>query len=177
MLICFVLIGLSTSLFLVSSNKFGVNPNHLKAHILSDNEIENVQNEDFYRKLTGNQTDNIFILNNDLLVQFISSGWAEDFGYEEYELIKENFFSLIHTKDLPFFANSMLTIMQERKTIENIGPFRIKDKSESYRLYMATAIPLYNKHDEIMEIAIILRDVSIPVGGEENVLESLVPLE
>jgi PAS domain S-box-containing protein len=171
-LICALLIIISTSLFLIGEKKFDINPHHLKTHILSDIEIENMQSEDFYRDLIENHTDDLFILSTDLLIQSASSEWTSNSGYEKDELIKKNFFSFIHPKDLPFFANSMLLIVENEEKTGNIDPFRIKEESGSYSLYIATAIPLYNEHEEIVEIALILRDVSVPMDDEANSLET-----
>lgn len=160
--ICLVLVSLSTYIFSVGTSKFSLNSNNLKAFTLQENEIETVQSEDFYRKIVHNYENDFFVLKTDTLILFSSPEWREKFGYEESEVNKENFFSFVHAKDLPFFTNSMIRVIDHGKTEDNIGPFRIKSESGKEMLYMAYATPLFNKKGDITLIILVLQDVSIP---------------
>jgi len=162
--VCSALVVLSTGLFMISESKLDLNHGDLKANILSEEQIDIVQSEDFYRKLIENHEDDLFILKTDSLIHFSSESWRNDFGYSTEEVNNVNFFTFIHPKDLPYFVNSMLSVMQHDEKVDNVGPFRIKEKEGRYRLYMGTVWPLHNQEGEIVEIALTLRDVSVPLG-------------
>lgn len=162
--VCIALVVLSTGLFLISEYKLDINGDDLKANILSDDQIEVVQSEDFYRDLIKNYDDDLFILKTDSLIHFSAESWRNDFGYSTEEVNNVNFFTFVHPKDLPYFVNSMLSVMQHGEKVDNVGPFRVKEKEGKYRLYMGTVLPIHNHDGEIVEIALTLRDVSVPVG-------------
>lgn len=171
-IVCIALVILSTGLFIISESKFDINHGDLAANILSEEQIDIVQSEDFYRDLIGNHEDDLFVLKTDSLIHFSSESWRNDFGYSAGEVNNVNFFTFVHPKDLPYFVNSMLSVMQYDKKVENVGPFRIKEKEGKYHLYMGTVIPFHNQEGEIVEIALTLRDVSVPLGDGEV---SLIP--
>lgn len=76
----------------------------------------------------------------------------------------KNFFTFVHSEDLLSFANTMIELMKSGKGMNNIiGPFRIKDNSGKFSLHMANLIPLENTNNEIVEIALTLRDAPIPM--------------
>ncbi len=163
---CMFLVTMSTVLFVIGEGNLAFNQNELKAFVLTDEAVEITQSEEFYRDLLHNQEDAIFVLKKDTTIQFSTEKWRNSFGYSKEEVDGVNFFTFIHPKDLPFFANEMVELVNEHMEKQNIGPFRIKDINGKYKLYMASGIPLTNKEDEIAGIGLILKDVSMPVGGE-----------
>jgi PAS domain S-box-containing protein len=160
---------MSTVLFIIGEGNLAINHNDLKAFVLNDDAIKVAQSEEFYRNLLHNHEDDIFILKKDTTIQFSTEKWRESFGYSQAEVDGVNFFTFVHPKDLPFFANEMLELINEHTEKQSIGPFRIKDINGKYKLYMANGIPLTNKKEEIAGIGLILKDVSIPVGGESMI--------
>lgn len=171
--ICLVLVSLSTYIFSVGTSKFSFNSNDLKAYTLQEHEIETVQSEDFYRDITHNHDNDFFVLKTDTLILFSSQKWRKKFGYEESEVNKNNFFSFVHAKDLPFFTNSMIRVIDNGQIEDNIGPFRLKSQSGEEILYMASAMPLFDKQGEIVSIILVLQDVSIPVGQNDELVSMM----
>ena len=173
-IVCIGLVVLSTGLFLFSDYKFDIDGSNLKANVLAEDEIDIVQSEEFYRDLVGNDDDALFILKTDSLIHFSCESWRNEFGYSSEEVNNVNFFTFVHPKDLPYFVNSMISVMQHEEKVDNVGPFRVKDNEGKYRLYMGTVLPLFNHEGGIAEIALTLRDVSMPLGDEEDEI-SLLP--
>jgi len=166
--ICAVLTLLSSVIFIVGENHFGFDSNDLKAFVLSDEQVDKEHNEDFYRKLIKNEKDEFMILETDVTIKYVTSKWREKSGYEEDCLIKKNFFSFVHASDLPFIANSMLMALDTKAVKDGIGPFRIKDSKDQYSLYMAESVPVFDKHGDVVLLALILRDLSNPLGGNDE---------
>ena len=175
-IICLILVSLSTYIFSIGSAKLSLDSHDLKAFTLQDSDIEETQDENFYRDIVHNYEDDFFVLKTDTFIQFSSSQWKEKFGYEEHDVNKKNFFSFVHAKDLPFFTNSMIRVIDHGEAENNIGPFRLKSQSGEEMMYMASATPLFNKKGEIALIILVLHDVSIPIGNGEHEI-SLYELE
>lgn len=166
---CLFLVTMSTVLFLVGEESLNVNSHELKAFVLQDEQIDIVQNEDFYKHLLKTDESEFFILKKDTTIHYSTEKWRENFGYLLEDVEKKNFFTFVHPKDLPFFANVMVELVNEGTEHQSIGPFRIKDNAGQYKLYMADGIPLTDKHNDIVGIALILKDVSIPLGGSSAI--------
>lgn len=167
------LIILLTTTFIVSESNLNIDHNELQTFVIKHDDIETVQSEDFYREVLNNQTNEIFILKKDTTIEFSTETWREDFGYYKDELEGANFFTFIHPKDLPYFANEIVELVNTEEKIDGIGPFRIKDYNGEYSLFIANAIPLVDEEGELQRIGLILIDVSIPLGGSSGVPSAL----
>ncbi|MFC1599830.1 PAS domain S-box protein [Patescibacteria group bacterium] len=168
----FLIIALTTA-FVVGESSLNVNHDELHTFIISEHDMETVQSEEHYRELLNNQTDDIFILKNDTTIEYSGEEWREKFGYFSDEIDGENFFTLVHPKDLPYFANEIVNLVNTGERIDNIGPFRIKDYEDEYFLFIANAIPLVDEKGILQRIGLILIDVSIPLGGSSGVPTAL----
>ena len=84
------------------------------------------------------------------------------------DLLKKNFFEFVHPLDLPFIANSIITVIDYKKIDDNMGPFRVKNKDGEYLLFMATVVPIYNEENKIIRLGLILHDISNPLGGTDE---------
>lgn len=167
------LIILFTTIFIISESSLNIDHDDMHAYILNDEEAEHVQSEDFYRKLLNNQTDYIFILKKDTTIEFSTETWLKDFGYYKNEVDGKNFFTFIHEKDLPYFANEIVELVNTSEKNDGIGPFRIEDYNGESNLFIANAIPIYDEEGELIRIGLILIDVSIPLGGSSGTDKSL----
>lgn len=168
----FLLIAFTT-IFIVSESTLDINHNDLQAFVLNNENLENAQSEEFYRELLNKETGDIFMLKKDTTIEFSTENWREDFGYYKDEIEGENFFTLIHPKDLPYFANEIVELVNSTERSDNIGPIRIKDYNGEYSLFIINAIPIVNEHNELVRIGLILIDVSLPLGGTSGVEEVL----
>lgn len=166
---CLFLVTMSTVLFIIGEGSLNVHHDDLKAYILNSDAIEATQSEEYYRDLLHNHEDTVFVLKKDTTIQFSTDKWRENFSYTKDEVDGINFFTFVHPKDLPFFANEMVELINEKMEKQNIGPFRIKDSNGKYKLFMGHGIPLTDEEDEIAGIGLILKDVSMPVGGESMI--------
>lgn len=138
----------------------------VKTNILNEEEIENTQNEDFYRKKLKNEENEFFIIETDASVNFATESWIKSHEYNEKDIIGNNFFNYIHSKDLPYFANAIITFLDNKKTVDNIGPFRMITNNGEYTLFTANIIPLFDEQGDLALFGIILYDVSVPIGNE-----------
>lgn len=167
------LIILFTSIFIVTESSLNIDHNDMHAYILKEDQVESIQSEDFYRELLNNQTNEIFILKKDTTIEFSTETWREDSGYHKDELEGENFFTFIHAKDLPYFANEIVELVNTGEKVEGIGPIRIKDYNGESNLFIANAIPIMDEEGKMQRIGLILIDVSIPLGGSSGVSSTL----
>jgi len=167
---CVFLVSLSTVLFFAGDKQFPIETHteDMQTFIMRSHDMDHEKNEIFYRNFLNNHQDDIFIINPDTTIKLFTENWKNEFGYETQNVIDQNFFTFVHPKDLPFFANIFIEIIQKDEKVEGIGPFRMKDINGQYKLYIATGIPLKNENSEILEIALILRDVSTPMGSDGN---------
>ena len=159
-----VMIIILTSIFVITESKLDLNLNDLHSFILNDEALTTVQSEEHYRGILQNHKNEIFILKNDTTIEFATNTWRNNFGYQKENIKGNNFFTLIHPEDLPFFANEMIELINTEKIINGIGPFRLKDNEGQYHLYIADGIPLTNHDGKIVRIGLILIDVSAPLG-------------
>jgi PAS domain S-box-containing protein len=155
-----ILIVLFTIIFIVGESSLNIDHDDIHAHVLNHEEIENVQSEDFYRELLNNESDYIFILKKDTTLEFTNDMWLEDFGYYKNEVKGKNFFTFIHEKDLPYFANEIVELVNTAEKIEGIGPIRIEDYNGENNLSIANLIPIQNDEGELIRIGLVLIDVS-----------------
>jgi len=166
--VCMILIILASVFFIIGEGQFNLNENDLKTFILNDEQIDTKQNEDTYRKVIDNETDEFLIMETDVMIKYISPKWLDEMGYDEKDIDNENFFTLVHPEDLPFIANSMIVVIDYKTVKDNIGPFRLKNKNDEYKLYMGQAVPIFNNQGKIVLIGFILHDLSNPLGGTDE---------
>lgn len=169
----YIFIIISIALVLISTGVFMVGENHffsdnMKAFVLNDEQIDTEHNEDFYRKLIENDTDEFLILETDVIIKFASKKWKIEMGFDGGEIMEQNFFSLVNAQDLPFIANSFIEVLDSGEINDDIGPFRLNNKNDENILYMAKAIPIFNEEKKIILIGIVLRDISNPLGGDDE---------
>jgi len=167
------LIILFTTIFVVTESNLHVNHDDYHTFIIHEEDLAYQHSEEFYRELLNNQTDDIFILKKDTTIEFSSEEWREEFGYFVDEMEGENFFTIIHPKDLPYFANEIVKLVNTGERIDNIGPFRLEDYEGEYFLYIANAVPMFDEEGEMQRIGLILIDVSLPLGGSSGIPSAL----
>lgn len=155
----------TSTLFIYGENS--INKGDLQTSLITIDEFEKVQTEDFYREQIKNYNDSIIILKKDAMIHFLSQKIKDDLGYPDEELLNKNLFKFIHPKDLPFFANVMIDIILEKKIQSSIGPFRIKNIEGQYNMYMADGYPVgSNEIEEVQGIVLVIKDISEPVGNK-----------
>jgi PAS domain S-box-containing protein len=158
-LVCTVLVILSTSIFLIGEKHFNINQGDIQAFVLTDEQLITEHNEEFYRKIINNSEDEFVIVESDVIIKFASSKWEKEMGFKEEDILGKNFFSYVNPQDLPFIANSFIVVLDNKEINENIGPFRLN---------VATAIPIFNEKDKVILIALVLHDISNPLGGKDE---------
>lgn len=168
-----VMIIVLTSIFIVTESQLNINHNELHTFVVQHGDMTTELSESDFRELLQNNDDEIFILKNDTTIEFSTESWRDNFGYYKEDIEGQNFFTLIHPNDLPYFANEMIELVNTGKEISGIGPFRIKDIDEEYHLFLANGLPIYDEHDELIRIGLVLIDVSIPLGGSSGLSSAL----
>lgn len=162
-----------TSIFLITESKLNLNHNELHSFVMHHDETKEEMSENDYRNLLQHHDDEIFILKKDTTIDFTTESWRDNFGYFKEDIKGQNFFTLIHPNDLPYFANEMIELVNEGEIINKIGPFRVKDIDEEYHLFLANGIPIYDEHEELIRIGLILIDVSMPLGETSSIPSAL----
>jgi len=160
--ICLLIIILTSVLFVYTDNK--IDNKALQTSLIQFEKFETVYTEDFYREKIDNYEDSIIVLKKDANIHFISLDLEEMLSYPKNDLLKKNLFQFIHPKDLPFFANNLIEVIQENEISTGIGPFRIVDNNSNYNLFMADAYPLGNNESEFSGIGLVLKDITLPLG-------------
>jgi len=170
-LICTALTLISSSVFLIGEKHFSLEGKDMKAFVLNHEQANEENNEAFYRKLINNASDEFLILETDVIIKFASSKLDAEIKHEQSDsksLKGKNFFSLVNPNDLPFIANAFIIVLDYKQINDNLGPFRLNGNNNDVRLYMASIIPIFDETDEIILMALILRDISNPLGGNDD---------
>lgn len=162
------LVTMSTVLFLVSEDKLDIENGELHASVLHDDQIENTLNEAEYREIIENEDDDFTIINPDRTFKFISPNLEEIHGYSLENDNNMNVLTFIHPKDLIEFANTLMDYSNEPRVINDTGPIRIQTKTGEFITYMATLIPLFDESGEKELTAVVLQDISQPMGETEE---------
>lgn len=155
---------MTSALFIYGENK--IEKNDLGTSIIFFEDFEKIQTEDYYRKKIKNYNDSLIILKKDAMMHFISHDIKEQLKYEDEQILNKNLFRFIHPKDLPFFANNIIDIIQKKDLVPSIGPFRIKNNNGQYDMYVADGYPMGDTDDEVDGIVLIIKDISEPVGNK-----------
>lgn len=163
MLSCFVLAIISTVLF-AAGIYTEEDIKHIKADVLNTSQIKTPQTESFYKEMLDIESNDFFIIDTNSTVIYSTDKWRENHGYTKDEVTKTNYFNYIHPKDLPYFLNALINFLENKETIYNIGPFRMTTKNESYTLFTADIKPIFDEHQHMSLLGVILHDVSVPVG-------------
>jgi PAS domain S-box-containing protein len=160
------LVTLTTTFFLIEKDKLQIEEKHVQASLFENNENpQKIDTEEEYRKILDNYDDNFVIINNDRKIKFITNAMLEKHGYLKEEVANVNVLTFIHPKDLPELSNTIMEYHKTREAKKNIGPVRIKTKSGNFIPYMISLIPLKtSKEETIIESAVVLKDVSKPLG-------------
>lgn len=163
--VCLLIISITSILFIFGEHK--LNHDDFKASVFEISGFEKTEDEDYYRKIVENYSDMIFILKKDATIHFLSENSSEKLDFSNDELKNKNLFNFIHPKDLPYFANNLIEIIHDQNKLSNIGPFRIQKSSGEYNMYMSDGYPLTSEqNEEIIGIALILKDISKPLGNK-----------
>jgi PAS domain S-box-containing protein len=146
----------------------------MQTHILNDEQIEEYLDEKDYREIIDNKDDEFAIVNIDREFKFLTDNIQKVHGYDFSEIEGLNVLTFLHPKDLPEFTNILMEYNKDPKLTENIGPIRVKTKNGRFISYLITLIPLFNEDSERIATAVVLKDVSKPLGGEtdENEVEN-----
>lgn len=165
---CMFLITMSSVLFIVGEDKISIDVDHLdlQTFVLQHDQLEEPHDEVFYRHLIDNETSEFAIINSDRTIQFLTPHIEEahEIYFEENKEL--NVLTLIHPKDLTEFVNTLVDYNKDPQERNGIGPIRIKTSSGTYINYILTLIPIFDEKGEKIASAVILKDVSKPLGEQ-----------
>ncbi|MBA4337155.1 hypothetical protein C0416_05305 [bacterium] len=170
---CMFLVTMSSVLFMVGEEKISIDngTKALQTFILQDNQIEEEHDEAFYRQLIDKETEDFAIINSDRTVKFLTPHVEELHGIYSKDSHELNVLTLIHPKDLTEFANTLMDYNKDPKERSGLGPIRIQTSSGSYISYIITLIPIFDEDGEKIASAVVMKDISKPLGeqgGEEQ---------
>lgn len=166
---CMFLVTMSSVLFMVGEEKISIDVDHqdLQTFVLQHNEFETFHDEAFYRELIGNQDNEFAIINSDRTIKFITPHIEDVHGVYFEENKDLNVLALIHPKDLTEFANTLMDYNKDPQKRSGIGPLRIKTSSGNYINYILTLVPIFDEEGEKIASAVLLKDISKPLGEQE----------
>lgn len=164
------LVTMSSVLFMVGEEKISIDvDNHdLQTSVLQHDQLNTEHDEAFYRQLIGQDTGEFAIINADRTIRFITPHLEEMHGINFKENKELNVLSLIHPKDLTEFANTLMDYNKDPQEKSGIGPIRIKTSSGNYINYILTLKPIFDEEGEKIASAVILIDISKPLGEQQE---------
>ena len=161
-------ISMSTFMFFFGLN--GTNPKDFKTDVIEGAtesiDVKSLQDEETaYRKLVNNQEDPIFVMNVDGTIKFASWDIENTLGYQQNDLDHQVFFSLLHPDDLSIFLGAFGRVIQDKKPVTMVGPYRLRDKNGEYHLHIGSLFPILSQ-DTVTQIAISSKDISQKVKDD-----------
>lgn len=166
-------LSMSTTLFFFGSNGEQA-PGHLKTDVLDHGtvtesiDVKSLQEtEKNYRSLMNNQEDPVFAMNVDGTIKFASWDVENILEYKPEELSNQIYFLLINPEDLSPFLSAFGKVIQDKKPVTMIGPYRLRDQNGEYHLHVGSMTPVI-VHGEVKEIVITSKDISKQVEEEEK---------
>lgn len=161
---CIFLVTMSTVLFIVEEGKLQIEHHDLHANIIQDfDELYNYDEKDFREILNLDESDFV-VVNNKREFIYIPPNLEELHGYKLNENVGLNSLSLIHPKDLIEFAYVLLEYNKNPHILKNSRPIRIKTIEGRYITYLVDLHPIFNTHNEKIASAVVLKNISIPLG-------------
>ena len=150
----------------VNESQLEIEGKDLQSFILFEENANKELGEAEYRAMINNYEDDFIITNVDRTFRFITPNLEKAHGYtlEEMKSGNVNVLTFINPKDLPAFSNILMEFHKNIGIMRNIGPIRIKTKSDEYIQYLITLIPFTNKEGERTGAAVILKNISKAVG-------------
>lgn len=176
---CIFMVTMATVFFLIGEDKLNIEKDDLKNAILFAPDADGPQSEELYRDLLNNEEDEILIIKDNATLEFITDDLLTQLEYSSEDVLNKNLFSLIHPKDLPELGNNFVKNFNEESMVmqENIGPVRLKTNTGSYVPYLISLVPLNNDSGERVSTAILLTDLSTPIGEDEKDMHEIAAEE
>lgn len=166
-------LSMSTVLFFFGENTAG-SEKDLKTNLMEGSSMtESIdikspqESEQKYRKIVNNIEDPVFVLNLDGTLKFASWDVENTLEYKPEELDHQIFFLMIHPEDLSTFLGAFGKVIQNKKPVTMVGPYRLRDKKGEYHLHMGSMQPIVN-HGEVEEVAVSSKDISKKVQNEHK---------
>lgn len=167
-------LSMSTVLFFFGENADG-SEKDLKTNLMEGSSMtESIdikspqESEQKYRKVVNNIEDPVFVLNLDGTLKFASWDVENTLEYKPEELDHQIFFLMIHPEDLSTFLGAFGKVIQNKKPVSMVGPYRLRDKKGEYHLHMGSMQPIMS-HGEVEEVAVSSKDISKKVQNEHKV--------
>lgn len=171
-------IMVAVTLFVVSMSTilffFGADHKDLKADVIEGPaiteslDVKSAQEEEkTYRKLVNNNEDPVFVMNVDGTIKFASWDVESTLGYKQEDIDSQIFFLLLHPDDLSPFLGAFGKVIQNKKSVSMVGPYRIRDKNGEYHLHMGSLFPIVTDGN-VEEIAISSKDISKKVKDDNR---------
>ena len=166
----------AVTLFVVSTSTilffFGANGDtthqDLKTDLIEGSAITHSNSKELtYRKLVNNEQDSVFVMNVAGMISFASGDVESNLGYKPTALNNQIFFLMIHPDDLSTFLGAFGKVIQNKKAVFNVGPYRFRDQGGEYHLHMASLTPVITGGN-IEAIAVSSKDISknVPNSGK-----------
>jgi PAS domain S-box-containing protein len=164
-------ISMSTLLFFFGSNG---GQKDLKTDVIGggSNVTESINvksaqdDEQSYRTIVNNEEDPVFVMNVDGTIKFSSWNVESTLGYKPDELQHQIFFLMIHPDDLSTFLGAFGKVIQNKKPVTMVGPYRLRDKNGEYHLHMGSLFPIVVQGN-VDSIAIASKDISSTVQPDQ----------
>jgi len=169
-------VSMSTFMFFFGVN--GTEPKELKTDVVNEVtesiDVKSLQDDEKnYRKLVNNQEDPVFVMNLDGTIKFSSWDVENTLGYKQEDLDHQIFFSMLHPDDLSLFLGAFGKVLQNKKPVTMVGPYRLRGKDGQYHIHMGSLFPILTQ-DVVTQIAISSKDIGKKVDDDDKSQEEQV---
>ncbi len=126
------------------------------------------QSQEAYRDLVENVDDVLYILDQDLVITYVSPIVKSVLGYEPAELLGQTALSLVHPDDLPGLLVSVNDVLNNRLYPSD---YRMLTKTGDIRWVQTSSRPIFEK-DKLIGVRGILTDITERKRSERALRES-----
>lgn len=129
-----------------------------------------------YENIVKNSADPVVVIGAENKISYVSPSFRDLLGYEDVDLNGVDFFNFVHPDDAGDVASLIAKISQEKTEMKNLGPYRIKDKSGQYGVYMAGA-SVVSSENKVLQIIITMKDITKSVEDINKEKEAGKPIK
>lgn len=127
-------------------------------------QVAEIDQESIYREYIGSEENPIFVVNAEGNVVFASDDCCKLLSVNCDEFVGKLFFDYINTKDLSSLVSAHTKLIQDPKSTEGLGPYRmIKDNKEILVLF--DAYPILDEDKKVTEIIFSVKDITEQAEG------------
>ncbi len=126
-----------------------------------------LQSEERFKGVIENTHEIILLADEEATIVYISPAFTRQTGYDEWEVLGQNLFDLMHEEDRELARNRFAVVRGSTAKAAHSLEFRFGTRAGSWRDYEATATNLLQA-DNVRAVVMNLRDVTAQKETEEQ---------